>query len=254
VSPGEETPRDPVEPVTAEGPTPEARAPAGGEQAGAPGGRGAGGEEAAPAADTLGDPVDSGAFDRAEGEHVAEAEAGAGTEVPAGGAAGPESSEAGQGSGAGQGSETGPGEELEGEDEMGRLRRERDDYLGALQRLQADFENYKKRMQKQQADSAARANEVLVDKLLPVLDVADLAVAHGAGEEVKQVWTALVEVLEHEGLERIDPAGRPFDPTLHDAVAHEPGDGGEQEVAEVLRAGYVWKGRVLRAAMVKVRG
>ncbi|MDQ6839835.1 MAG: nucleotide exchange factor GrpE, partial [Actinomycetota bacterium] len=60
-------------------------------------------------------------------------------------------------------------------------------------------------------------------------------------------------VLAREGLERIDPDREPFDPTVHDAVAHEPGDGG-QEVAEVLRAGYRWRGRVLRPAMVKVRG
>jgi molecular chaperone GrpE len=93
-----------------------------------------------------------------------------------------------------------------------------------------------------------------VDKLLPVLDTADLALAHGGGEDVKQITVALTSALEREGLERIDPTGRPFDPTIHDAVAHEPSEGGEQEVVEVLRAGYRWKGRVLRPAMVKVRG
>jgi len=83
----------------------------------------------------------------------------------------------------------------------------------------------------------------------------DLAIAHGGGEEVKQIWTALFDALEREGLERIDPLRAPFDPTVHDAVAHDPGDGtGEPEVVEVLRAGYRWKGRVLRPAMVKVRG
>jgi molecular chaperone GrpE len=140
------------------------------------------------------------------------------------------------------------------EDELATARGQRDEFLDALQRLQADFENYKKRMAKQQSDHAARAGESLVEKLLPVLDVTDLAIAHGGGEEVKQIWTALVDVLDREGLERIDPSGGPFDPTRHDAVAHEPGEGGEQEVAEVLRAGYAWKGRVLRPAMVKVRG
>jgi molecular chaperone GrpE len=133
--------------------------------------------------------------------------------------------------------------------------RERDEYKDALIRLQADFENYKKRMIKQQTDHLERAAETLVDKLLPVLDTADLALAHGGGEDIKQVMGTLSGVLEREGLERIDPIGGPFDPTLHDAVAHEPGDGdGQQEVVEVLRAGYRWKGRVLRPAMVKVRG
>ena len=133
------------------------------------------------------------------------------------------------------------------------LMRERDEYREALIRMQADFENYKKRMIKQQTDHLERAAGALVEKLLPILDTADLALAHGGGEDVKQLSGALAGVLEREGLERIDPLGVPFDPTLHDAVAHEPGEGG-QEVVEVLRAGYRWKGRVLRPAMVKVRG
>jgi molecular chaperone GrpE len=140
-------------------------------------------------------------------------------------------------------------------DPLAELTRERDEYRDALIRLQADFENYKKRMIKQQTDHLERAAELLVDKLLPVLDTADLALAHGGGEDVKQVMGALSNVLEREGLERIDTSGGPFDPTLHDAVAHEPDDtDGGPEVAEVLRAGYRWKGRVLRPAMVKVRG
>jgi molecular chaperone GrpE len=134
------------------------------------------------------------------------------------------------------------------------LTEERNDYRDALIRLQADFENYKKRMIKQQTDHLERAATALVDKLLPVLDTADLALAHGGGEDVKQLTGALTSVLEREGLERIDPDGGPFDPTLHDAVAHEPSDDGHQEVVEVMRAGYRWKGRVLRPAMVKVRG
>ncbi len=132
--------------------------------------------------------------------------------------------------------------------------RERDDYRDALQHLQADFENYKKRVAKQQEELRDRAAESLVEKLLPVLDTADLALTHGGGEDVKQMAGALFAALEREGLERIDNAGDPFDPTHHDAVAHEPGDGPTQEVAEVMRAGYRWRGRVLRAAMVKVRG
>jgi molecular chaperone GrpE len=131
---------------------------------------------------------------------------------------------------------------------------QRDEYRDALIRLQADFENYKKRILKQQTEHLERAAEGLVEKLLPVLDAADLALAHGGGDDVKQISTTLVATLEREGLERIDPGGGPFDPTLHDAVAHEPSDDGEQEVVEVLRAGYRWKGRVLRPAMVKVRG
>jgi molecular chaperone GrpE len=146
-----------------------------------------------------------------------------------------------------------PAADVEADLDLARLAQERDEYLDALRRLQADFENYKKRMLKQQTSHLERAAEVLVEKLLPVFDVADLAVAHGGGEEVKQIWTALFDAMEREGLERIDPLNEPFDPTVHDAVAHEPGEG-EPEVVEVMRAGYRWKGRVLRPAMVKVRG
>jgi len=142
-----------------------------------------------------------------------------------------------------------------GSAEVDSLSKERDDYREALVRLQADFENYKKRVLKQQDEVRERAAEQLVEKLLPVLDTADLALAHGGGEDIKQMASALFDVLEREGLQRIDNAGEPFDPSHHDAVAHEPADeGGPQEVTEVMRAGYRWRGRVLRAAMVKVRG
>jgi molecular chaperone GrpE len=146
-----------------------------------------------------------------------------------------------------------PAAEVEADLEVARVAQERDEYLDALRRLQADFENYKKRMIKQQTAHLERAAEALVEKLLPVFDTADLAIAHGGGEEVKQIWKTLFDILGSEGLERIDPLNEAFDPTLHDAVAHEPGEGAP-EVIEVMRAGYRWKGRVLRPAMVKVRG
>lgn len=131
---------------------------------------------------------------------------------------------------------------------------ERDEYLDALRRLQADFENYKKRMMRQQTENLERAAETLVNKLLPVLDTADLAAAHDGGDAVIQLRSALADALQREGLERIEPTDEPFDPAVADAVAHDPGDGGPLTVVEVLRAGYRWKGRVLRPAMVKVRG
>jgi molecular chaperone GrpE len=138
------------------------------------------------------------------------------------------------------------------------LARERDEYLDALRRVQADFDNYRKRVDRQQREMADNAATSLVKKLLLVLDTADLALAHGGGEDVKQVEAALFDVLSKEGLERIVPEGEAFDPEVHDAVAHEPVEGDDApaipEVSEVLRAGYRWKGRVVRPAMVKVRG
>jgi molecular chaperone GrpE len=143
--------------------------------------------------------------------------------------------------------------DVEADIDMAALAKERDDYLDALRRLQADFENYKKRMVRQQTENLERAAEQLVQKLLPVFDTADLAIAHGGGEAVQQVWSALFDALEKEGLERIDPASEPFDPNEHEAVMHEPGEGAAH-VVDVMRAGYRWKGRVLRPAMVKVAG
>jgi len=149
---------------------------------------------------------------------------------------------------AGEGPEEGP------ED----LARQRDEYLESLRRLQADFENYRKRVERQQRDLLDSAATSLVKKLLPVLDTADLALAHGGGEDVKQVASALFDVLSKEGLERLVPEGQSFDPEQHDAVVHEPAEGDDApdapEVSDVFRAGYRWKGRVLRPAMVKVRG
>ena len=136
-------------------------------------------------------------------------------------------------------------------DDMDRLQLERNDYLDQLLRTRADFDNYRKRILKQQSEHQERAAEALVEKLLDALDTFDLAMAHGQGFE--QAREQLLNILAKEGLERIDPAGEQFDPNEADAVAHEDGDGGPV-VAEVLRPGYRWKGRVLRPAMVKVRG
>jgi molecular chaperone GrpE len=181
--------------------------------------------------------------------------------------------EAADRAGAEAGHEGGPGEEGEAPvngnglttaDPVQALADERDEYLRALQRVQADYENYRKRIARQQDELAARAAAGLVDKLLPVLDALDLAEAHlnesldvtEDGKALRASRAMLMDILSREGLERIDQAGVPFDPTIHDAVAHSEGDGteGGTVVEEVLRSGYRWKGQELRAAMVRVRG
>jgi molecular chaperone GrpE len=135
------------------------------------------------------------------------------------------------------------------------LLKERDEYLDGLRRVQAEFENYRKRVMKQQADHEARATESLVAALLPVLDACDAAVAQGV-DGAQPIAAALHGTLTKEGLVMMEAEEAPFDPEQHEAVQHEPGDGSEAgpTVAEVLRTGYEWKGRVLRPAMVKVRG
>jgi molecular chaperone GrpE len=167
------------------------------------------------------------------------------------------------------------------DDLLSAARRERDEYLDLSRRVQADFENYKKRVARQQTDNFERAAENLVTKVLPVLDAFDLARAHlGAGEDLSAEGKALVagstllaDTLEREGLERIEVAGEAFDPTTHEAVDHVSADAAAATapgasagapasgvapagpvVDEVLRAGYRWKGRVIRPAMVRVRG
>lgn len=139
------------------------------------------------------------------------------------------------------------------ESEETRLARERDEFKDIALRLQADFENFRKRSSSVIADEIDRATGRLVEAMLPVLDACEAAVAHGV-DGVEQVWSALLGALQREGLEALDLEGAPFDPELAEAVLREEGDGGEPIVAEVLRTGYRWKGRVLRAAMVKVKG
>jgi len=135
--------------------------------------------------------------------------------------------------------------------DLERVTTERDEFRDAYQRTAADFDNFRKHSQRRLDDDVARSSGALVERLLPVLDACDGALAHGA-TEVKPIVSALLTALEKEGLVRVDPIGEAFDPTVADAVVHEPGDGGEQLVSEVMRAGYTWRGRVLRPAMVKV--
>ena len=130
---------------------------------------------------------------------------------------------------------------------------ERDDYRDALQRVKAEFDNYKKRVAREEVEQRERAAAALAEKLLVVLDACDAAIGHGA-TDVEPIAKVLGELLEREGLVRLAPEGEPFDPNHHEAVMHEPGDGGEAIVVETLRTGYEWKGRVLRPAMVKVKG
>jgi molecular chaperone GrpE len=129
---------------------------------------------------------------------------------------------------------------------------QRDEYLALARRVQADFENFRKRTIKQQTDQAAHATSRLVESLLPVLDAFDSAVIHGI-DGVAPIHKQLLDALSKAGLEVVPTDGVPFDPNVHEAVLHEPGDGGEPAIVEVLRTGYSWNGRTLRAAMVKVK-
>ena len=135
---------------------------------------------------------------------------------------------------------------------------ERDEYLSHLQRTQAEFDNYRKRMLRDQTVHVERAAAGLVEQLLPVLDSFELALG-SAGTDVERlrkgvelVYGEFLGALEKAGLERIEALGKPFDPEEHEAVMHVEDDGGEPGVRDVVRSGYRFKGRVLRPAMVKV--
>jgi molecular chaperone GrpE len=126
--------------------------------------------------------------------------------------------------------------------------------LEDLRRLQADFDNYRKRMIREQTQMAARASARLIEKLLPVLDNFERAISHGeGGAGVELVYKELRRTLEQEGLEEIEAEGEPFDPTIHHAIsAIEDPEVSEPIVREVHQRGYRLKDQVLRYAMVVV--
>jgi len=140
-----------------------------------------------------------------------------------------------------------------GEIDVAALLAERDEFRDTLLRVKAEFDNHRKRVARDDIEKREQAGAVLAEKLLVVLDACDAAIAHGS-TDVEPIAKMLGELLEREGLEWVMPAGEPFDPNQHEAVMHEPGDGGDPVVLETLRIGYRWKGRVLRPAMVKVQG
>ena len=128
------------------------------------------------------------------------------------------------------------------------------DYLDDLRRLQAEFDNYKKRTIKEQTALVERATQRLIERLLPVLDDFDRALAHSdAAGGVELVYKQLKEILTQEGLEEIPAAGRPFDPLVHEAIESiEDETVSEPVCKEVYRTGYRLKGKVIRPAMVVV--
>ena len=138
------------------------------------------------------------------------------------------------------------------------LNKERDELRALAQRVQADFENYKKRMLREQTDAISRASEGLVEQLLPVLDSLEAALdqLHDAGEQIRKgvelVYGELRGVLDKAGLESIEGDGVPFDPEVHEALLQTGEGDGDPVVADVLRPGYTLKGRVLRPAGVRV--
>ena len=145
-------------------------------------------------------------------------------------------------------------------DETEALRAENEELIDTLQRVKAEFDNYRKRAARDQASLVARAHERLVKELLPVLD--DLERALGAAEQheeakledgVRLVHRSLADALSREGLAEINTDGK-FDPHVHEALLTQPSEAEEGSVIEVLQRGYKLGDRVLRPARVVVAG
>jgi molecular chaperone GrpE len=143
-------------------------------------------------------------------------------------------------------------------DELAAAQRERDEYLDALQRLKAEFDNYRKRVARDQQELVSRAAERLVRELLPVLDDLERALEFAAAHEearledgVRLDHRSVADALAKEGLAEIPTDGK-FDPHTQEALLSQPSEAEEGTVIQVLQKGYTLGDRVLRPARVVV--
>ncbi len=139
-------------------------------------------------------------------------------------------------------------------------RKTAEEYLHRLRYLQADFENYKRRVTREIADATALGNQKLITELLTVLDELEYAITAGKTSNNKDALLHGVEItlkklyslLEKEGLAKIEAIGVAFNPYTHQAVQRVSGDGEDERVVEEIRAGFTLRGKVIRPSLVKV--
>lgn len=146
--------------------------------------------------------------------------------------------------------------------ELAHYKKIEEDYLDKLQRCHADYDNFRKRASKENMDMISRAGKGIIEKLLPVLDSFDHAIAAGEGlkdqedeffKGVKMIYSALMEILQKEGVSIIYPEGEEFNPHECEAAVTEDADGiSEGIVLDVMRKGYKLNNFLLRPAVVKV--
>jgi molecular chaperone GrpE len=143
-------------------------------------------------------------------------------------------------------------EEIEG------LRRERDELREQVLRKRAEFENYRKRVERDRQQAGTDAAAAILKGLVPTMDNLDRALESAAKDDplregVELTRRELLAFMEAQGVEIHEPVGQPFDPEAHQALSHEPSAGfADGTVVEVFRKGYSYKGRLLRPALVKV--
>ena len=143
--------------------------------------------------------------------------------------------------------------------ELTESRQDTGELMANLQRVAAEFDNYRKRTERDQVENVQRAGQRVIESLFPTLDSIDAALAIEATSEneqrmlegIKGTEALLLEALKNEGCEPIAAVGQPFDPALHEAVSVIPGEG-DQVVTQELRKGYVMRGRVVRPTLVIV--
>ena len=136
---------------------------------------------------------------------------------------------------------------------------EKQDLLETIQRLQADFENFRKRVDRDRQDFCNFAGRSMVEKMLPALDNFELALKnknHENKEEfvkaIEMVHQQIMDIMENEGLEKIKTEGNMFDPELHTPIVQEESDKKPNTILEDVQAGYMFKDKVLRHSKVKI--
>lgn len=175
-------------------------------------------------------------------------------------APGPEPSPDGPGSpaaGEERGLEAVPAAPADPGERIAALEREVGELKDRLLRRRAEFENYRRRAEREGARAAEDGAAELIRELLPAIDDLERALLAPGGDAVREgvelIYKNLTGTLKGRGLEALDPRGSGFDPELHEAVAHEPAPGVDPgTVVEVFQKGYLFKERLLRPALVKV--
>jgi len=158
--------------------------------------------------------------------------------------------------------ETPAGNSTEGlEKEIAELRKQSEENYNRLLRMQADFDNYKKRVARERDDMFNNAVETIVQQLLPVVDNMERAADSFRNDQLDEKYVSgvdmvckqLVEVLERNGVKEIEALEKEFDPNIHHAVMQVPGeDNDENKVKEVFQKGYILGSKVIRPTLVKV--
>jgi molecular chaperone GrpE len=151
-------------------------------------------------------------------------------------------------------------EAAKAEAEFGKLAADLDELRQTLLRRQADFDNYRKRIEKERAEDSRRATARVIEGIIPIIDGFEQALAvhrDSAYENYRKgfelIYRQLLENVSKLGAERIDPLGKPFDPHLHQAMDRtESTEQADGTILQVFQPGYVFHGRVLRPAMVRV--